>query len=91
MNWFQVATRVDWLWSPDTPLKRKWVSLGDQTKNAQFALDKGIPIVLRAFSVWSWQDFTVLTKKLQIKLDNMILLVINSEQKPFLFKKKSEY
>ena len=59
------------------PLKRKWVSLGDQTKNVQFALDKGIPIVLRTFSVWSDTILLCQEGKWQGKNEN----VFNSEQK----------
>ena len=37
----------------DTRFKKKVGIPGDQTENVQFALDKGIPIVLWTFSVWS--------------------------------------
>ena len=50
---------------------------GDQTKNVQFALDNGIPIVLRTFSVWSWHYFTGLTKKFKLKLDKTNFLCFN--------------
>ena len=62
----------------DTPFKKKVGTPGDQTKNVQFALDKGIPIVLRTFSVWSGTILLCLVEKWQEKLDNVILLVINS-------------